>query len=393
VTERRPSRVVYGVTAAVTARSFLRGQLDHLTAAGWDVRLICGERGAEDFAASEGVTATYVVPARRNPSALDPITLLALWWRLMRLRPVAVVMGTPKIGVFGVVAAWLAGVPRRTYLVHGYRAEGLAGTQRRVMRALERLACAAATDVVAVSQSLRRTMIDDGVVAPDKVVILGSGSANGVDLQRFGGAGAQQRLHARTRFKLPSEGQVVACVGRVSRDKGLTELPDVWARISTEAPDAWLLLVGALELSDPTEEEAWERLRGMQRVRYAGHVPDVEQAYWASDILMFMTRREGLGMVALEAGSCGVPTVGFAATGVVDAVIDGHTGVLVPPGEAGALTEEVIALLQDSEKSEQLGSAAAVRVAQEFAQEEVWCRWAEHLDGAAKTRTSKATLR
>jgi glycosyltransferase involved in cell wall biosynthesis len=291
------------------------------------------------------------------------------------------------------VAARLAGVPRRTYLVHGYRAEGLAGTQRWVMRVLERMACAAATDVVAVSESLRCTMIDDGVVDPGKVMVLGSGSANGVDLHRFRSAGAEQRSVARARFELPSEGPVIACVGRMSRDKGLTDMPDLWDRITTEIPDAWLLLVGTLELADATDEAAWDRLRGMHRVRYAGHVPDVEQAYWASDILLFMTHREGLGMVALEAGACGVPTVGFVATGVVDAVINGHTGVLVPQGEAGSLAEEVVALLQNSETREQLCTAAAVRVAQEFAQEEVWSRWAEHLEGASKARTTQASPR
>jgi glycosyltransferase involved in cell wall biosynthesis len=392
VNSQRRRRVLYGVTAPITASTFLRGQLAHLDAEGWDVHLVCGERGADDFAASERLKAAYVVPARRAPSPLDPLTLLGLWWRIMRVRPDAVVMGTPKVGVLGVLAAKLARVPHRTYLVHGYRAEGLTGPRRHVMRALERLACWSSTHVVAVSPSLRQLMLQDRAVRPDKVVVFGSGSANGVDLARFAPVPVNGRQSERASFDLPLEAQVVACVGRVGRDKGLLDLPNVWERISHSSPRAWLLVVGDLETRDTAEEMAWRRLINMDRVRYAGHVAEVERAYRASDLLMFLTHREGLGMVALEAGACRVPTVGFAVTGVVDAVADGLTGVLVPVGDLQALEQAVVRLLADPEALAKLGAAARLRVERAYDQKDVWSSWADHLSAAVAVAPEGSTI-
>lgn len=372
-------RLAFGVTVNSTAEAFLRGQLAYFSGQGWDVYVISGESGLEAFGESEGVSETVTVPAVRDPNWRDPLTLIQLCRTLRTIRPHVVVMGTPKMGVFGVVASRLVGVPRRVYLVHGYRADGLVGAKRRVMRLLERLACAAATDVVAVSQSLRRVLIDDGAVHPKKVVVLGSGSANGVDLQRFVPATAADRAVVRARFSVPADVPVVVSVGRIGRDKGLQDMPEVWRHINAEVPNAWLLLAGGLELADADDRQAWERLRAMDQVRYVGHLADVEQVYQAGDILMFATRREGLGMVALEAAACQVPTVGFAATGVVDAVIDGATGVLVSQGDANLLAEQVVKLLRDPALRQQFGAAAGDRVRREFAQEKVWSQLARHL--------------
>jgi glycosyltransferase involved in cell wall biosynthesis len=364
----------------MTARAFLRGQLEHFSGHGWDVHLVCGEPGLEEFAAAEHVAGLHLVPARRDPSPQDPATLVGLWRLLRRLRPEVVVAGTPKMGVLGTVAAFLARVPRRVYLVHGYRAEGLSGVARQVMVALERLACAAATDVVAVSPSLRRKLSGERITRAARISVLGAGSANGVDLARFRPTAPAERATARQAHGLPVDARVVCFVGRLTADKGVRALPEVWEEVSAARPDAWLLVVGAADSTDPADLAAVDRLRAHPRVRLLGRVEDVETVYRASDVHAMLTRREGLGMVALEAAACGVPTVALAVTGVTDAIRHERTGTLVSPGSPSEVARGVVRLLDDPGLRERFGAAGIARVRADFAQEQVWASWEHFLD-------------
>lgn len=370
----RTRTIVFGVTAAMTARAFLVGQLKAFADDGWQVHLVVGEPGLEDFAAKERAQ-LHVVPLQRAPSAGDPHALAEMLRLLRRIRPDLVVMGTPKMGLVGTLAARLARVPARIYLVHGYRPDGATGFAHRVLRTMERTAAASATGVIAVSPSLAARLVEAGVVAPSEVRVLGSGSANGVDPGRFHPAEPVAREAVRRELGLSESNEVVLVAGRLTRDKGLPELPAIWERIRAARPDARLLLVGGDEPADERDEVALRALRTEPSVIHIGFTEEIERFYRAADVLLLTTRREGLGMVALEAGASAVPAVAWRATGVIDAVSDGETGVLVPIGDVHATSAAVVDLLGDKETRLAWGAAAAARVAREFDHRQVVGSW------------------
>lgn len=380
----RLRRVAFGVTVPSTAQAFLRGQLCWLVAHSWEVHVLVGEAGLGEFAQREGVTKVHVIAADRRPSLRDPVTLLQSWRLLRRIRPSATVMGTPKMGVVGTVAAWMARVPVRIYLVHGHRSEGLVGARRMVMVTLEKVACACATHVVAVSPSLRAVMAREGIAPMAKVTVMGSGSANGVDTRRFTPPTAYEKLSIRRELGLPEVATVLAFVGRLTKDKGIQDLPRIWQDVSSRRTDAWLVIAGTSELTGSEDEAAWNKLRSAPRVLYVGQMADVERIFRASDLLLLLSRREGLGMVALEAASCAVPAVALAATGVVDAVVHGETGVLVPMGatERAEVTQAVTRLMTDVGTRLRMGSQARQRVVAEFQETKVWQHWTTLLESA-----------
>jgi glycosyltransferase involved in cell wall biosynthesis len=76
--------------------------------------------------------------------------------------------------------------------------------------------------------------------------------------------------------------------------------------------------------------------------------------------------REGLGLCLLEAQAVGVPVVGFRSGGIVEAIADGETGVLVPAGDAVALADAVGSLLNDSDRRHRLATAGPDWVRNEF---------------------------
>ena len=137
-------------------------------------------------------------------------------------------------------------------------------------------------------------------------------------------------------------------VGRLSEEKGVRELAEA-------ARDLPLVVVGDGPLRSLFPDAV-------------GFVPPHELGpyYERASVVVVPSRREGYGMVAREAMAYGRPVVATAVGGLVDAVEDGVTGLLVPAGDSGALREALIKLLGNAELRGRLGEAAAMRIADGF---------------------------
>jgi glycosyltransferase involved in cell wall biosynthesis len=375
---RRKPKIVYVVTVPLSAVALLRGQLRYIHEHGFEVVVISSPgKELELVAASEGVAA-FKVPMRRGISPLhDVVSLWRLFRTLRELKPDVVNAGTTKAGLLGMVAAWMARVPVRVYTLRGLRLETLDGLKRLVTSLTERLASACAGRVVSVSMSLRQAYIRHGLAPASKVVVLGKGSGNGVDVGRF--LPTEENLHRsealRERLGIPWGVPVVGFVGRFTRDKGITELLDASEVVLRTFPDTWFLLLGCIEDGDPIPASYVDRLENHPRMVRAGFVSDTSPYYHLMSILAFPSHREGFPNAPLEAGAAGVPVAGFAVTGTVDAVVDGETGILVSRGEVDALAETLIRLLKDQTLRTRLSEAARERAMKDFANERVWEEW------------------
>jgi glycosyltransferase involved in cell wall biosynthesis len=112
-------------------------------------------------------------------------------------------------------------------------------------------------------------------------------------------------------------------------------------------------------------------------VTFTGRVDKVAGPLQASDIFAFPTLDEALGMSAVEAQACGLPAVASRTGGVPDIIEDGVTGILVPPGDEGALAGGLRALLTDPELRARFGAAGRARMQERFAIDTMVTRYAE----------------
>lgn len=106
-------------------------------------------------------------------------------------------------------------------------------------------------------------------------------------------------------------------------------------------------------------------------VRLAGHQPDVRPYLALADLIVLPTKREGLGMVVLEAAAMGIPAITTNVTGAIDSVVDGATGYLVDYGDHVALARAIGGLLDDERERAAMGARARQRVLRDFAPEAV----------------------
>ncbi len=306
-----------------------------------------------------------------NPTA-DLRSLFQLVELMRQWRPDVVNAGTPKAGLLGMLAARITNVPARVYHLRGLRLETTTGMKRRVLSVAERVSSACAHEVIAVSRSLADTYTDLGLASPSKVRVVGAGSSNGIEAERFTTSDPSVVSVLRARHNLPEASPIIGFVGRLTRDKGVHELIEAFGRVRKATPELRLLLVGDFEDGDPVSEAVVEQIRRDPAIIHTGFVGDTAPYYALMDVLVFPSRREGFGNVLLEASAAGVAVVGFRATGTVDAVVDGLTGTLVNLGDVAALAHAITRYLVDGDLRRAHGQAGQARARDDFQPEQVW---------------------
>jgi glycosyltransferase involved in cell wall biosynthesis len=357
-----------GVTHPQTCLT-LNGRLRALREAGFRVTLVSSPGELLDrTAAREGVE-RIAIPIERKISPLaDLVSLARLWWLLLRLRPEMTEFSTPKAGLLGTFAAWLAGVPARIYMLRGFKVEGTRGFKRRILLAAERVASACAQVVLCNSHSMRAEALALAVAPEAKLNLLGDGSSNGVDAERFSPGSNDMR----DRLGIPPEAPVVGFVGRLTCDKGLPELMEAFDAILKTKPASHLLLVGWFDAAeDALCADLRSRIESHPRVHCTGFVADTAPYYRAMDLMVLPTWREGFPNVVLEAAASGIPVITTIATGSRDSVVPEVTGLLIPPGYPEAISEAVLKLLGDPARRQRMGQAARAWVVEHYSNDRV----------------------
>ena len=367
--------LVIAVNSAIALR-FLQGQLQFFQDRSFNVTVLCPERRTDEWEVErpEGVPIIEVPMERKIAPLRDLVSLWRLWRILHTLRPAVTNVGTPKAGLLGGFAAWLNRVPCRFYTLHGLRFETTRGLKRRLLIYAERLACRFAHRVICVSHSVREKAIASGLTTWERTAVFGAGSCNGVDASRFAATQEMKQRAAdlRCHLGIPAQAPVVLFVGRLTRDKGIPELMTAFLDLSSQFPELRLLLVGCFEDGDPLPVETRKSLETHSRVIFAGAVQETAPYYAAANAVILPSHREGLPTVVLEAQAAGKPVLGASATGIVDVIVDGETGLLFPVGNAPALAQAMARLISDKGLANRLGLAGQEQVKRDFRQEQIW---------------------
>lgn len=225
----------------------------------------------------------------------------------------------------------------------------------RLYGALDRRVLRYFAGVVAVSEDVERRLLEAGV-SPAKVSLI----RNGIDLQPFAHAHSTPSPDSPITHPLR-----VGLVGRLSPEKGVDLFLRAAARVLASHPATSFVVVG----DGPDRQQLAaliDELGISANVSMPGHCDDMPTLYASLDLLVSSSRHEGLPIALLEGMASALPLVATRVGAVPSAVVDGVTGLLIPPEDVDALTTAILSLLNDPQRSSAFGAAARSRIEQEF---------------------------
>jgi glycosyltransferase involved in cell wall biosynthesis len=366
------NRIVFITTVPETASSFLANQIRSLERQGFEVHTISSPPTEQVKGKIEICGISHEIAMKRRMSPIDDLGAVVQLWRLLRrLRPEIVHTHTPKAGLLGMIAGWLAGVPVRIYTINGLAALTQPFWARVVLGISDWLTCALAHRVLCVSRSVRRFVIASHFCASAKSRMLGDGGSHGVDACKFDPTvhGITDRAAVRKRYGIPENALLLGYIGRLVPDKGVAELTAAWSMLREEFGELRLLLCGYCERDHPLAPGFLERLQTDSRVHFTveriAYMPPI---YAAIDICVLPSYREGLSNVALESAAMQVPIVTTRVPGCIDAVRNGITGLIVEPKNPRALADALRRLITNPELRLSMGARARDFVNRRFSE-------------------------
>jgi len=223
---------------------------------------------------------------------------------------------------------------------------GFLAMQKRVARQMPR--------ILTVSESSKRDIVEQMGVAADSLRVVPIGA----DQDRFRPCPEVARVPGRIMTTVSSDVPL----------KGLIPLLEALAKLRTERADAHLVVVGGVRPGSPVST-ALERLSLSDAVTFATRVSDerLVELYAEAQLAVVPSLYEGFSLPAVEAMSCCVPLVATTGGALPEVVgTDGEAGILVAPGDAGALAQGMDRLLGDSELAARAGRGGRQRVLRRF---------------------------
>jgi glycosyltransferase involved in cell wall biosynthesis len=276
---------------------------------------------------------------------------------------------TPKAGFLTALAAFATCIPVRLHTYTGQRWVTLTGAIRWASRMADRVIGILNTLCYADSESQAQFLIREGIISNRHIAVISQGAITGVDLTRFNADhwSLAEKQALRQCLAIAPASKVLVFVGRITPDKGISELISAFHELTRMNYDLHLLLVGPQDSecggASPLDLHDAEQCAG---IHYIGYTDCPEKYLSISDIFCLPSYREGFPTVVLEAAAMGLPTLGTKIYGLTDAVVDGETGILVPPKDEQALFVALKRLLDHPEETDRMGLAAKQRCLKHF---------------------------
>lgn len=212
--------------------------------------------------------------------------------------------------------------------------------------------------IVAISGAVRDVLVDQGV--PGEKISLVHSAVDASEWSSPRSAAARDE-----EFDLQGGVPAGAMVAQFVPRKGHWVLMHALAILKRHGHAPNMVLFGRGPMRDKVA--ALARTAGVaDKVRFAGFRNDLHRWLGSFDFCVHPALMEGLGVAAMQAGAAGIPVVGGRAGGIPEVVKDGETGLLCPPGDAGAVAEAIARLLTDPETGRAMGRRARARIESRF---------------------------
>jgi len=350
-------------------------QLQYLQSNGFEITVITSSKDAlgRTFVLPKDVICEPVEMARTIKLWQDIKALFKIYSIIKKGKFDIVQYATPKASLFGSIAGWMARVPVRLYLMWGLYYVTQTGKTKLIFKTFEKIICALSTAIAPDSKGNYEIAVKEGLCKPEKISVVGEGSANGVDTERFNPEKlAEFRKKIRSELHITENALVFGCIAPMVKDKGINELIEAFSKVAEQNPHVFLLYIGRPTEKNPLEQSTIEIINNHKRISHFIFQAEPEKYLAAMDIFVLPTYREGFGVVNIEACAMELPVITTDVPGPQESIINGRTGLLVPPRAVPPLIEAMKRLVEDPKLRKQIGIAARQRIKSCYEQKQLW---------------------
>lgn len=362
-------------TVPSSLRTLLRGQ-SRFMSTHYEVIGVSGDGDAlSEVRQNEGIE-THVVEMTRT---ITPIKDLKATYKLYKYfkaeKPFIVHTHTPKAGTLGMLAARLAKVPHRLHTIAGLPLLESTGNKRKLLNVVEKFTYTCATKILPNSYGLKKIIIDNKYAKPEKLLVIGNGSSNGIDTKHYDTAlvSEAKKEQLKQELRITEKDTVFIFIGRVVKDKGVNELVNAFNSLSKKQLHSKLILVGPSENHlDPLLPETETIIKDNNRILAVGLQKDIRPYVAISHVLTFPSYREGFPNVVLQCSCMNLPCIVSNINGCNEVIEDNVNGLIIPVKNEKALESAMQFMIDNPEKREDMIQHSRSRIIERYEQGFVW---------------------
>ena len=329
----------------------------------------------EKISVDQGIRTIPVEMTRKITPFQDLRAIIQLYKIFKKEKPFIVHTHTPKAGMVGILAAYLAKVPHRLHTIAGLPLVEITGIKRIILNTVEKITYACATKVYPNSYGLMNIALQEKFAPKEKLSVIGNGSSNGIDTDYYNSKhiSHKDRESLKASLNIAEDDFVYIFVGRLVKDKGINELVQAFDELSRGNPKLKLLLVGYYEKDlDPLQASTEKSIDLNKNIIMAGPQSDVRPFMAISDLLVFPSYREGFPNVVMEAGAMGLPAIVTNINGCNEIIVHDKNGVLIPPKNQAELGQAMKVLNQNRTKLKEMAKSSRSMITSRFERQFVW---------------------
>lgn len=331
---------ICGITTRPGTAKVMFKNLEYAHLNGYKCTVIC--QPCKEF--KQGFTWGEFIPIEMNRGNVSPLEALKATYRLYKIfrknKYDIIQYASSNAGLYASLAGYFAHIPNRIFLQWGIPYVEYKGFKRAFYKLIEFLTCKFSTSIQPDSNSNLQFALQEGLYNQKKGVVLGRGSAQGVDLCKFNiNYKTKWREEIRKEYNISPQTKIFCFVGRIVPQKGVNELLQVFLKLKDS--DFILLIVGPPDEIELLDRRVLEETNNSPKIIMVGSVQDPERFHAAADFFVLPSYREGFPNTILEAGALGVPSIVTNINGMIDLVEDDINGFICEPKSVESLQQAV----------------------------------------------------
>jgi glycosyltransferase involved in cell wall biosynthesis len=363
-------------TVPMALKYLLPGQMQFMQQNGFEVVMISANgKELQEVIANEKCR-HILVPMTRKITPWQDIKCL---WQLIKIfkkeKPSIVHTHTPKAGLLGMLAAKLSGVKVRIHTVAGLPLMVEKGFNYQLLKFIEKITYACATQVWPNSTSLLQFIQQHKLTSTKKLSIIGKGSTNGINVNRFNKDRLDTKIleEVKASFNYQEKSIYLLCIGRLVKDKGIPELVNAFVQLQHKYLNLKLILVGQFENDlDPLPKTTLHQIKHNGDIKHIEWTDYVEYYMAVANYFVFPSHREGFPNVLLQAAAMQLPIICSQIEGNIDIVTHQQTGLLFQKGNEQQIQQQIEFVLANKGAMQKMAASLYQTIQNDYRRENIW---------------------